>query len=64
LHSDATGFIPLLPSSDKVTASGAIAEIAENQYRITLTWAENINGNSEAQTLIVNFAVEEYETSN
>jgi len=64
LHSKATGFTPLLPSSTEVPALGKIDKIADNQYRITLTWAETINGQSKAQNLTVNFAVEQYETGN
>jgi len=59
-----SNFIPALPSSTTVTAKGEIDEIAPNQYRITLTWAENINGTSTPQTLTVNFATEQYETGN
>ena len=54
-----SNFVPLLPSSDAVKARGEIVLITQNEYRITMYWAENVNGNPTEQTLVVNFATEE-----
>jgi len=54
-------FIPALPSGPAIAANGTITQIEDNQYRVTLTWAETVNGNSEAQSLTVNFATEQYD---
>ena len=52
-------FVPALPSSNNIQARGEIILISENEYRITMYWSENVSGNSEQQTLVVNFATEE-----
>ena len=52
-------FIPLLPSSDTVQARGEITQTSLNEYRLTMYWAETNSGNSEEQSLVVNFATEE-----
>lgn len=51
-------FVPALPSATNVQARGEIELIEENEYRVTMYWAENVNGNSEQQSLVVNFATE------
>ena len=57
LHSTAataTGFAPLLPSGDTVTATGSvIADGATGSYTISVTWSERINGEEETRSMSV-----------
>ena len=59
-----SNFIPALPSSPGIPAQGSIQLIQQNEYRVTLVWAENVNGNAEQQSLVVNFATEEINNGN
>jgi len=54
-----SNFIPALPSSENIQARGEILQTSKNEYRLSMYWAENINGNLEEQSLVVNFATEE-----
>lgn len=54
-----SNFIPALPSSATIQAFGQIQLISPNEYRISMFWAENVNGNSVQQSLVVNFATEQ-----
>lgn len=51
-------FTPALPSGPSVQANGLIELISPDEYRVTLTWAETVNGNNQAEELVVNFATE------
>jgi len=55
-----SNFVPALPSGPNVAAGGKIELVTPDQYRITLTWAENVNGSNQAQTLVVNFAAQRW----
>ncbi len=56
-------FTPALPSAGGIEARGTIELIQQNEYRVTLFWAENINGDTEEQSLSVNFATEEFQAN-
>ena len=51
-------FNPILPSGPTVQAKGEIELVDDNEYRVTLSWSETINGASQTQSLVVNFATE------
>lgn len=50
-------FVPALPSSDSVNASATVEAINDDIWSVQLMWSEIVNGDIEAQTMSVNFAL-------
>ena len=52
------GFVPALPSSATTAARGAISDLGNDVFSVTLTWSEVIQGEDTEQNLRVQFALE------
>ncbi len=57
LH-EVDGFVALLPSSESTMASGQILALADGTYTVQMVWAEVVRGDSLAQSVSMNFALE------
>lgn len=60
LHSLAghSGFVPALPSSTATAASGAIQDVGNNVFSVTMSWNEVVQGEDTEQSLRVQFGLE------
>lgn len=58
LTNGVTNFVPVLPSSGTIAASGQIIPQGDGFYQILITWSETEGNSDVAQTLIINFATE------
>lgn len=53
----AANFVAALPSSQSIEAFAIVEPVDADIYTVRLTWSETINGEDQAQTLSVNFAL-------
>ena len=55
----AANFIPALPSSATIAAGAKVESIAPGLFKVELTWSELVDGEFSAESLSVNFAVQQ-----
>jgi len=55
---DASNFVPLLPSSAKVSAVGEIKKLSDGKYSVSITWADEHGTNNSSNMLRVDLVVE------
>ncbi|MEE9333390.1 MAG: type IV pilus modification protein PilV [Granulosicoccaceae bacterium] len=53
-----SNFVPTLPSSDPVSATGTITPLGDNIYQVRMTWSEIIDGVETPGFVQMNFAPE------
>lgn len=51
-------FIPALPSSENVTAGATVVAVNNDIWAVELVWSEIVDGEVQAETMTVNFALE------
>jgi len=52
-------FIPALPSSDGIAAHATVVPLNDELYQVRMLWSEIVKGEVKAQTLVVNFALQQ-----
>ena len=53
-----SGFVPALPSSSSIAASGIVADLGNGVFSVTMAWNEVVQGEDIEQNLRVQFALE------